>query len=277
MPNVSVESPGSIVQIYGRLIDSGGEAGAAATSTGLPGNQRAAPFSMEETRWVPSGNMSLWRRERQLNGYTPVEMLSVKVLVCGQSIFGWTCDGPARTLLATEKSTGHRIIDLLRVDAVVISTRMTNSLTDFGVLGWPVEAPSPYVRILRRPAPSSLPGTVSFVPAGASVSLAAPYSDDEESLIVNRDPGFKGGPLVLARAIYPGHVAEIDGQPVPVKALNGVLLSVQLPPGSGPVRVDVRHELPFPWAWRISVAMGLAALLAGLALAAFRRPAAQAA
>lgn len=221
---------------------------------------------------LPSGNMGLWRRERMLNGYTPIEMMNLKLMTCGQSIFGWTCDGPAPALLAQERRTGRRFIDLLRIDAVVVSTRMPKSLSDFTTLeGWSQEPFSTFATVFRRDQSQAYGhSTLSYLPPSASFVSAAIVTDDHERVVVERERGFAGGPLVFARSYYPGHVVSIDGQPAPIQRLGGILIAAQLPAGEGPVTVDIRYQLPMPVLWKVCVVLGLIAL-AGAAWAARRR------
>ena len=272
VPAVGVSFPASVVQVYSRLD------GASSGDRGRSGARRPpdpwndTPLSNEETLWVPSGNMPLWRRERQVNGYTPVEMLSLKTMTCGQSIFGWTCDGPAPTLFAREPGTGRSYADLMRVDAFVVSSRMPESLDYLsGLPDWQAETPSRYATVFRRiPASSPPPGTISYLPPGVQVVSHASFDTDDERVTVDRPAGFTGGLIAFARAYYPGHSILIDRRPVPVVRLGGVVLAARLPPGQGPVTVDVRHRLPMPSLWRACVLLGLVAILAAVFLS--RRP-----
>jgi hypothetical protein len=269
---IGIENPASLVQIY-RHSSAGemrGKNADDASGEFTPWNTISR--TKEEADYLPSGNMGLWRRERMLNGYTPIEMMNLKLMTCGQSIFGWTCDGPAPTLLAQERQTGRRFIDLMRIDAVVVSTRMPKSLSDFTTLeGWSQEPFSTFATVFRRDESKSYGhSTLSYLPPSASFVSAAIVTDDHERVVVERERGFAGGPLVFARAYYPGHVVSIDGQPAPIQRLGGILIAAQLPAGEGPVTVDIRYQLPMPVLWKVCVVLGLIAL-AGAAWAARRR------
>ena len=160
----------------------------------------------------------------------------------------------------------------MRVDAFVVSSRMPESLDYLaGLPDWRAETPSRYATVFRRtPARSAPPGTISYLPAGVRVTSAASFDTDDERVTIDRPAGFSGGLIAFARAYYPGHSIRIDHQLVPIERLGGVVLAARLPPGQGPVTVDVRHRLPMPILWRACVLAGLVAVAVAVWLA--RRP-----
>lgn len=274
IPPIGVHWPNSVVQIYRRVN------GTAVARNRLQGHEDApevlsdTPYSAVESRWVPSGNIPLWRKERLVNGYTPIEMLSLKTLVCGQSIFGWTCDGPGPALLSTERRTQTSYADLMRIEAFVVSSRMKSSLDFFREQhDWRPESLSEYATVFRR-ARTSVPlqGTVSYLPGNVELTGVPVLKDDHETITLLRPQGFAGGLIAFARPYYPGYVAAIDDVAVPVERLGGVVIAVQLPPGPGPVTVEVRHRLLMPALWRACVLLGAGLLAAGLLLTRRPRP-----
>jgi uncharacterized membrane protein YfhO len=61
------------------------------------------------------------------------------------------------------------------------------------------------------------------------------------------------GMLVISEAYYPGWVAEVNGQQVPVVQADGYLQAVPVPAGNATVRLDYRPPLLI-WGGIISVA-----------------------
>jgi hypothetical protein len=264
---VDVQVSGSVLQIYRRMNATSVNHAAQLTGDEVNLLQHAA-FSKEESMWVPSGNIPLWRKERLVNGYTPIEMLSIKTLICGQSIFGWTCDGPGRAILQKERRTGSTYADLMRIEAFVVSTRMTESLSFFHQRSeWTASSPSRYATIFRRTEErAQLPGTVSYLPDGVRPVVLELLSDDHERITLLRSRDFRGGLVAFARPYYPGYSATIDGEHASIERLGGVVVAVEIPGGEGAVVVDVYHRLPKPVLWRLLVLVGLVFLASGIYL-----------
>jgi hypothetical protein len=50
--------------------------------------------------------------------------------------------------------------------------------------------------------------------------------------------GPSGGSLVLSVPFFPGWRARLDGRPVPIRVVDGLLMSVEVPPGPFEARFD---------------------------------------
>jgi hypothetical protein len=103
-------------------------------------------------------------------------------------------------------------------------------------------------------------------PVSATLSYADPgieYADDatagerHESATITANP--TGGTVMFARLWWPGYTATLNGRPVPTATYQGILPTVELPPGA-----TGRLELTYtPQSWRWSLpASGLGVLLA---------------
>lgn len=104
-------------------------------------------------------------------------------------------------------------------------------------------------------------------PAGGIFLSAVLVERTPNRLVVEaQGPGL----LVLAELLYPGWEAELDGQPTALQSFNGLLRSIELPPGAHQVAFYFRPRSAW-WGIAISLAAWLGLGLAGCLLFYFQK------
>ncbi|MDE1671236.1 MULTISPECIES: hypothetical protein [Nocardia] len=168
------------------------------------------------------------------------------------------CPDAYRRAFATEPTTGRTIVDLMKVDRVVLHRALYPDARDQPApSGWRwVDYPGheKYIAVLERTDGliSSRDGRVA---ATQNVTATSVAESDTASRVRVSSPD--GGRIVFARLGWPGYRATLDGREIPSTLVSKTFVAVDLPPGSA-------GELVLSWqppGWRIGVAAALLGLL----------------
>ncbi|NKX88688.1 hypothetical protein [Nocardia coubleae] len=196
-----------------------------------------------------------------VNGYTPVGHAAFAGLLC-MAWDGGTCPDAYRRVFAVEPSTDTPIVDLMRLDRVVLQRAQ---YPDAG------EKPAPpgwaFVRypghehqiwVLERVNPLPSPGDMIAHESGVHATVMP------EAGLTNRATvsSGTGGRIVFSRLAWPGYTATLGPSEIPTRAVAGTFLAVDIPPGT--------HNAELTITWRppgLSISL-TAALLAVLGIAA---------
>ncbi|MFI9414401.1 hypothetical protein [Nocardia gamkensis] len=172
------------------------------------------------------------------------------------------CPDAYRRAFATEPTTGRTIVDLMKVDRVVLHRALYPDARDQPAPpGWTwVDYPGheKYISVLER-----TDGLISTrdgrVAAAQGVTATSIGESDTTSRVRVSSPD--GGRIVFARLGWPGYRATLDGREIPTTLVGKTFVAVDLPPGAS-------GELELSWqppGWWIGVAAALLGLL-GLGL-----------
>ncbi|MGW5308978.1 hypothetical protein ACWEQ0_03785 [Nocardia thailandica] len=199
---------------------------------------------------------------RYVNGYTPVGHAAFAGLLC-MDWAGGTCPDAYRRAFATEPSTGATIVDLMKMDRVVLQRSQYPDAGDHPApTGWHFATYPGHERqiwVLERDG-----GPISAdrdLIAHESGVIATRMPDDG---LTNRATvtSTTGGRLVLARLAWPGHTVTLGGRELPTYTVAGTFLTVDIPPGTKAAELVVRWRPPGLTASVTAVLVSLAALLA---------------
>jgi hypothetical protein len=177
---------------------------------------------------IGPGNTAMYQGVESVNGYSAVQPRGFKDTLCFDYM-GASCPNIAERLFRKEPSTGHAVIDLLRIERVVAQKgRLAASFAAQAGPAWTRTETRSFSEVFVRAAPLSGPRRLSVVPPGATLIPVARPAGRETYLI---KAGQSGGTLVLAQPWYPGLRAYLDGQALSVRPLLNLLPSIELPPG----------------------------------------------
>ncbi|BDU01198.1 MULTISPECIES: hypothetical protein [Nocardia] len=168
------------------------------------------------------------------------------------------CPDAYRRAFATEPTTGRTIVDLMKVDRVVLQRALHPDARDRPApSGWRwVDYPGheKYISVLER-----VDGLISArdgrIAATQGVTATSVAESDTTSRVRVNSP--EGGRVVFARLGWPGYRVTIDGRAIPSTLVAKTFVAVDIPAGSS-------GELVLSWqppGWRIGVAAALAGLL----------------
>ncbi|MFD0361309.1 hypothetical protein ACFQZZ_07585 [Nocardia sp. GCM10030253] len=205
-----------------------------------------------------------------VNGYTPIGHAAFSAVLC-MAWDGSTCPDAFRRAFATEPSTGRTIVDLMKVDRVVLHRAQYPDASDHAApSGWKwVDYPGHerYISVLERE--NGLISTQNGVIADTDGVTAAPTSGDSFTSRT-RVTSLSGGRVVFARLAWPGHRITLDGKDIPLTTVAGTFLKVDIPAGTD------NAELILTWGppgWQIGIATAAAGVVGiGLLQWAYQRP-----
>ncbi len=197
----------------------------------------------------------------EINGYSPIGQTGLSTELC-MGNEGDDCEQAGALLMAPDPSTGSDLADLMRVDRLVVE-RGPHLDTVRPLLGadWRVVDESRTSVVITRAPPIHRPsGSVTWSSPGIELRETATASATRESIELAAVPS-SGGRIIFARADWPGYRAELNGAELPVTGYRKLFVEVDLPAGSAPGDLVLRHEIPY-WRW------GAAAMVLGLLLIA---------
>ncbi|MBF6368491.1 hypothetical protein IU433_28650 [Nocardia puris] len=196
-----------------------------------------------------------------VGGYTPNGHFYFGELLCMR----WdvsACPDAYRRAFAVEPSTGKTIVDLMKIDRVVLHTALyPDARGQEPPAGWRwVDYPGHerYIAVLERldgPV-STVNGRIAVAEGVRATSLAE--SDTTSRVRVSSD---SGGRVVFARLGWPGYRVTLDGREIPFDTVARTFVAVDIP-------ADTEAELVLSWrppGWKIG---GAAALLGVAGVAA---------
>ncbi|MBF6546993.1 hypothetical protein [Nocardia brasiliensis] len=193
-----------------------------------------------------------------VNAYTPIGHAAFSALLC----MGWdgsTCPDAYRRAFAVEPVTGRTIVDLMKVDRVVLQRAQYPEIGRTPPPpGWRwVDYPGHerYIWVLERT--DGLLSTRNGLIADAQGATA--ISTERTSVTSRiRVSSAHGGRVVFARLAWPGYQATLGGRDLSVDKLAATFVSVNIPAGTENAELILTWR---PSAWQA----GLAAAVAGLA------------
>ncbi|MFE3618096.1 hypothetical protein ACFXOT_38495, partial [Streptomyces anulatus] len=196
-----------------------------------------------------------------VNGYTPVGHAAFAGLLC-MAWDGGTCPDAYKRVFAVEPSTDRTIVDLMRLDRVVLQrSQYPNAGTQPAPAGWRfVHHPGHehQIWVLERVNPLPSPGDLIAHESGVHATVMP------EAGLTNRATvsSGTGGRVVLSRLAWPGYTATLGNSEIPIRAVAGTFVAVDIPPGT--------HNATLTVTWRppglsISLTTALLALI-GIAL-----------
>lgn len=217
------------------------------------------------------GQMGLSLGRSTINGYSPLGQRAFAERFCMQT-HGWTClDGGVRAL-AVEPETGRPFLELMRVDELFVERgpRLRAIRQRIGPTWRSVEERERAV-VFRRELPNArLPGSVAWPTTGMVLEPSGEARAEREALrVVRRDSGTNR--IVFARMFWPGYRATFAGASVPVRALAGFLVSVDLPPAPGAGELVLSFETEGRLLALMASGVGVIGLVATLIFRLLRR------
>ena len=227
--------------------------------------QRGVPVGLLERKWknyLP-GSMYDVAGVNAVNHYTGMGLVRFERSLC-MSYDGFTQPCGYRGIWQSPVPGLPPLVDLMKVDTVVVEPRMARGVTV--PPGWTRQQSAPQVVVYQRDKPAPYPGShLSFQPTGTTVTAAR--SDDVRHEHVDVSATGRGGSVVFAMLGWPGWTATFDGHSVPVGRNYAGLLTVTLPPNS-----SGHLELTFePPGLRVGGAAALVGLVGAVALGWFGR------
>ncbi len=196
-----------------------------------------------------------------VNGYTPTGHFYFGELLCMR----WdssVCPDAYRRLFAPEPTTGRPLVDLMKLDRVVVQRALLPDVrAQDAPPGWRwVDLPGDrYIWVLERVdgLVSSENGRVSATRDAAATSVS---ETDTTSRV--RVSAARGGQVVFARLGWPGYRATLDGRPVPITTVAKSFVAVNIPAGTESAELVLTWRPP---GWKIGLTTGAAGVL-GLAV-----------
>ncbi|MFI6170490.1 hypothetical protein ACIBCN_27165 [Nocardia sp. NPDC051052] len=205
-----------------------------------------------------------------VTAYTPIGHAAFSAILC----MGWdgsTCPDAYRRAFATEPTTGRAIVDLMKVDRVVLQRAQYPDAPDHPAPpGWKwVDYPGHdrYIWVLEREdGPISTRNGLIADTEGVSATSTERTSVTSRIRVTS----VHGGRVVFARLAWPGYRVTMHGRELPAGAVAKTFVAVDIPAGTENAEVILTWRPP---GWRIGIATALAGLLGTAALQwAYRRP-----
>ncbi|MCP2319624.1 hypothetical protein APR12_004993 [Nocardia amikacinitolerans] len=193
-----------------------------------------------------------------VSGYTPNGHFQFGEMLC----MLWdtsVCPDAFRRAFAVEPTTGKTIVDLMKVDRVVLHTALfPDARNQPAPQGWKwVDYPGheKYIAVLERENGllSTVDGRISATDGVTATSLAE--SDTTSRVRVSSE---RGGRVVFARLGWPGYRATLDGRDLPVQNVAKTFVAVDIPAGTQNAELELAWRPP---GWQIGAASALAGLL----------------
>lgn len=222
------------------------------------------------------GFSGLAEDNRYAPGYSSVSQRQFRARFYVQTPSGKTDMEAVRQLFKEEATTGEQWVDLLGYKSVLVPLPRARALERAAGEGWaPAVTSESFVKYSRTPSNALAgPGRVTAVQGDVALRAVSVQGERQEYEVLAPD----GGRLVFRDLYWPGYIATLDGDRVPVTPFKQMLVSVDLPPGAqGTLVVRFRAQSPKTLTATLG---GGAVLLAGSVLlslsrqgrAGFRRP-----
>jgi hypothetical protein len=199
-----------------------------------------------------------------VNGYSPLKLRAIDDAF-PMGLHGYVEPYVYRDVLE-ERARPGAMLDRLGIDGLVVGRGVgrASGLDVAATLeseGWVRRATLDAGDVFERPEPARPP---AFSPGGAALSNVTTSATRFGADVRNPDAEHDAL-VVVRRAAYPGYEATLDGSPLRIEPLEGILVAVRVPPAARG-RLEVRYR-PHGLA-RGAFAAGVAAIL--LALLAWR-------
>ncbi|MCP2319925.1 Bacterial membrane protein YfhO [Nocardia amikacinitolerans] len=204
------------------------------------------------------GNYARALELKYVNGYTPTGHFYFGELLCMR----WdssVCPDAYRRVFAPEPTTGRPLVDLMKLDRVVLQRALYPDARDQAAPeGWKwVDYPGHerYIAVLER-----VDGPVSTVNGRVSdtKNVTATSIDETDTTSRVRVSSEQGGRVVFARLGWPGYRVTLDGKQIPITTVAKSFVAVEVPAGTKDAELVLTWRPP---GWKI----GIATMVAGLA------------
>ncbi|MEU0543686.1 hypothetical protein ABZ319_27835 [Nocardia sp. NPDC005978] len=206
------------------------------------------------------GNYAKSLELEYVNGYTPTGHFYFGELLCMR----WdssVCPEAYGRLFAPEATTGTPLVDILKLDRVVLQRALFPTVRDEPApAGWKwVDQPGheKYIWVLERE--NGLISTVNGRVSDAKNVTATSLSETDTTSRV-RVSSAEGGRVVFARLSWPGYRVTLDGKPLPITTIAKSIVAVNIPAGTDNAELVLTWRPP---GWKIGIGTA-AAGLAGL-------------
>ncbi|MET7772779.1 hypothetical protein [Nocardia sp. NPDC005366] len=197
------------------------------------------------------GNYAKGLELSYVNGYTPTGHFYFGELLC-MRWDGSVCPDAYRRMFAPEASTGRPLVDLMKLDRVVLQRALfPDALDQPAPEGWKwVEYPGHerYIAVLERQ--DGLISTVNGRVSDAAKVTATSISETDTTSRV-RVSSSEGGKVVFARLGWPGYRVTIDGKRVDITTVAKSFVAVNIPPGTRNAELVLTWRPP---GWKIGIA-----------------------
>ncbi|MBJ8344929.1 hypothetical protein [Antrihabitans sp. YC2-6] len=186
-----------------------------------------------------------------VNGYTPIGHYWFSYYMC-MRWDGSVCPDARRWAFTNEQSTGKPLVDLMKVDRVVLQRAMyPDARNDPPPPGWKwVDYPGHenYIYVLERiDGPVSTEnGRISYTSPG----VTATSEDESNHTSRARVSSENGGRVVFARIPWPGYHVTLDGKDVEYGTVLDSFLAVDIPPGTKDAELEVTWRPP---GWQLGI------------------------
>lgn len=193
-----------------------------------------------------------------VNAYTPIGHAAFAGMLC-MAWDGSTCPDAFRRAFATEPVTGARIVDLMKVDRVVLHrTQYPDARDRPAPSGWrwaDYPGHERHIWVLERAdgLASARDGAIAHT-AGVTAESSGSLDDITTRAVVS---SASGGRIVFARLAWPGHRVTLNGREVAAGTIGGVFLTVDVPAGTDGAELVVDWRPP-------GSGIGIATTAAGL-------------
>ncbi|WP_433762377.1 hypothetical protein [Nocardia sp. CA-135398] len=178
------------------------------------------------------GNYAKDLEKTYVSGYTPNGHFWFGEMLCMR----WdtsVCPDAFRRAFATEPATGRTIVDLMKVDRVVLQKALyPDARNQPAPPGWQwVDYPGheQYIAVLERVGGllSAQNGRVSAISGGTATSVSE--SELTSRVRVSSD---NGGRVVFARLGWPGYQVTLNGRAIPFDVVAKTFVAVDIPAGT---------------------------------------------
>jgi hypothetical protein len=187
----------------------------------------ADPVRMSE---YLTGYIFLEAGQQMINGYSGVGHKQLSRLLC-MDWNGSTCAEAPGRLFETEPGTGARYVDLFRINRIIAQKgRYLDALLPHLTPEWRQEFDGTFSRRYVRNTPA-LPATVAWHAPSITLGAAEPATVRHTALSVS-NMGNEPAPLVFARLWWPGYHVTLNGTALPLRALSGIFVTVDVPAGA---------------------------------------------
>ncbi|MBF6329842.1 hypothetical protein IU452_15080 [Nocardia transvalensis] len=204
------------------------------------------------------GNYAKDLKLNYVNGYTPNGHYWFGEMLCMR----WdssVCPDSFRRLFSPEPTTGRTLVDLMKLDRVVLQRAMFPDAGDHPAPeGWKwVDYPGHerYIWVLEREG-----GPVSMVNGRIADAhdVTATSVSESDTTSVARVSSSSGGRVVFARLAWPGYRVTLNGHQIPFTEVSKSILAVDIPAGTDNAVLDVTWRPP---GWKIGIAAAVVGLI----------------
>ncbi|MBF6169628.1 hypothetical protein IU486_33645 [Streptomyces gardneri] len=193
-----------------------------------------------------------------VNGYTPSGHFYFGEMLC-MRWDGSVCPDAYRRMFAPEQSTGRPLVDLMKLDRVVLQRALfPDAGNQPAPEGWKwVDYPGHerYIAVLERV--DGLVSTKNGRVAAADDVTATSISETDTTSRV-RVSSADGGRVVFARLGWPGYRVTLNGESLPITTVAKSFVAVEVPAGTQNAELVLTWRPP---GWKIGIATALAGVL----------------